>query len=323
MEEEKITEMDMDTSKDRLLVKIRLRRRDDSAPGVIDSMTVTSIRHLSERKLASRDCTLRRAVLIQKALPFLEARLASPMSVAATTTVAAAAEEHPWDRDPPCFDLSVPSASAAPAHQSEGGIMLPSLEDDLDASAYGGMDSALLFHSSEEREHDWFDQECAADYESPSLSSPLSASLGDDDEATPHTVVTTLEQPEVSLASCADSDEEEEEEVVRELFRKYSSSSAHASPQPGRKHGAAPGSSALGKRTRFDEEEDEDESLQGEEEEDDELSLYSALAQAEPLKCAKPSRSASPCGMTRRASVSAVSSPASFSCSSLTVLSLV
>lgn len=317
--------MDMDSCRDRLLVKIRLRKRDDPSADIIDSMTVTTIRHLSERKLASRDCSLRRAVLIQKALPFLETQqqqqadsyIASPPSPSV-----AAAEEHPWDRDPPCFEI--PSA-AAPMH-NDGGIMLPSLEDDLDASsAYGGLDAPLLFHSSEERDHDWFDQECATDFTtepmlgacSASSISPLSASLGDDEEAT-HSVVTASEQPEICLATCADSDEEEEEEVVRELFRKYSASQS-ASPASSRKQSPA-ASSALGKRSRYDEE-DEDEFLPGEE--DNELSFYSAAAQAEPLKCVKSSRSASPCGMTRRASVSAISSPVSSSCASFTVLSLV
>ncbi len=289
----------MDTSRDRLLVKICLREQDDDpALGLIDSVTITAIRNLSERKLASRDCSLRRAVLIQKALPLLDTPSSPPPAHIA-------AEEHPWDRDPPCFD----------APQSEG-ITLPSLGDDeLDvAAAFGGPDAPLLFHSLGERDHEWYDhQHCTLDLGEPLFSeaSSLSASMEDDDE--PQPIVTASEQPEIALPTRADSDEEEEEVVVRELFRKFSGSAA--SPRSARKI-----ATALGKRGRGRSGDTEDGALQAEDEEDSELmSHYSVAAQAEPLKCCKPSRSASPCGLTRRASVS---SPASSQCAVFPVLTL-
>lgn len=289
--------MDMDTTKDRLVVKIRLRKRDDPA-GLIDSLAITTIRHLSERKLASRDCSLRRAVLIQKALPFLDTPCSPPPAPVVT-------EEHPWDRDPPCFD----------AQPSEG-IMLPSIEDDLDsgasyapytASAVSG--TSLLFHSSEDRDYDWYDQQCSADADlvsEPMLSSTssLSASMEDDEET--EAVVTVAEQRTVCISD--EEEESEDEEAVRALFRRFSGT-PRASPASVRKQ-----STNLGKRSRYGEDEDE---VDAKGEECEELSQFSALAQAEPLKCSKPTRTASPCGMTRRAATP--SSP----CSSFAVLSMV
>lgn len=326
--------MDMDTSSDRLVVKIRLHRRDDHGLGPIDAMAVTTIRHLSERKLASRDCSLRRAVLIQKALPFLDvsALAAAPLSPPSPAYIAA--EDNPWDRDPPGYETTSPSSHhiATDCNGSGAGIMLPSLEDDMDPCAFGASaEGPLLFHhGNEERDHDWFDQEGASDFAEPVVASALAlaassltASLEDDDETSAHGVVTASEQPEISLASCAESDEEEEEEAVRELFRKFSGS---ASAARARKQQQQQKQSALGKRSRYGmDAEDEDEievSAMSGCEDDLELSQYTSLAQAEPLKCLKPSHSASPCGMTRRASSSS-SSPSSSCAVAFPVLSLV